>query len=253
MDAPRFDAITKALITESNRRQTLGGLLGAAFGLLGFATAEAAPNGSCRPRCGTCARCKRGTCRQTPRGRRGTNGRCKPKPNGRSCGTCRQCRGGRCVAVEHGRSCGTCRACHGGECSVVENGRSCGTCRECQGGECVVVENATACSSDNLRRCFGGQCICIPGATAECDNGTCIACGGPQRTNPVACTCCQATGEGCNAFNPSTCCSGICTRLNPGDPTSANGFCNPRREADPCEFDAQCASNDCRNGLCAAA
>ncbi len=64
MDANRFDAITKSLIIETSRRRALGGLLGGAFGLFGFAaTGDAAPDGDCQPKCGKCERCKKGTCR----------------------------------------------------------------------------------------------------------------------------------------------------------------------------------------------
>jgi hypothetical protein len=41
MDATRFDTIAKALISETNRRRTLSGLLGGVVGRLAFADVEA--------------------------------------------------------------------------------------------------------------------------------------------------------------------------------------------------------------------
>ena len=40
MDAQRFDAIAKALTSETSRRRTLGGLLGGTLGLLGWLARE---------------------------------------------------------------------------------------------------------------------------------------------------------------------------------------------------------------------
>ena len=51
MDAKRFDTIAKALISETNRRRTLGGLLGGAFAALGLSGADetdAAKSGKCK-------------------------------------------------------------------------------------------------------------------------------------------------------------------------------------------------------------
>ena len=64
MDPNRFDAITKAPVSQTNRRRTLSLVLGGALGLLGWAESEAGKSGKCKPACHECQYCKKGTCKK---------------------------------------------------------------------------------------------------------------------------------------------------------------------------------------------
>ena len=54
MDADRFDAMAKTLISETSRRRTLGSLLGASLAALGLTHPREtrAKSGRCKPKCG---------------------------------------------------------------------------------------------------------------------------------------------------------------------------------------------------------
>jgi|SRR5215211_2132819 len=97
MDANRFDSIAKALIGAASRRAALAAALGGSFGVLGVAQPdETAAGGRCKPMCGECQTCKKGTCRKTPRGKRCKRGKCQPKDDGTAC-TAGTCQGGVCT------------------------------------------------------------------------------------------------------------------------------------------------------------
>ena len=51
MDGNRFDALTKSLVAETNRRRTLGGLLGGVLGLTSLVGLEEAEAKSCVKQC----------------------------------------------------------------------------------------------------------------------------------------------------------------------------------------------------------
>jgi len=73
MDGQRFDAITKGVISQINRRRALGGLTAGALVTLGLADPEAAYTASspkCKGDCGLCQRCNRGSCKKNNRGRK---------------------------------------------------------------------------------------------------------------------------------------------------------------------------------------
>jgi hypothetical protein len=81
MNTNRFDALTKAWIAEASRRRTLAGVLAAAIGALGLASAEeaaAAKSGKCKKKCGQCNFCKKGKCKPLEGGTpcTGGNGDC---------------------------------------------------------------------------------------------------------------------------------------------------------------------------------
>lgn len=86
MDAERFDAIAKALTSESTRRRTLGGLAGGALVALGLADPEDAwsqKSGTCPSTCGLCERCDEGRCRRNRRGKKRCRaGKCKVNTGG---------------------------------------------------------------------------------------------------------------------------------------------------------------------------
>jgi hypothetical protein len=62
METTRFDAIAKAFGSSATRRRALAALFGGTFGSLGFADAEAAKSGACRPACTVCQMCIKGKC-----------------------------------------------------------------------------------------------------------------------------------------------------------------------------------------------
>ena len=221
MDAKRFDMIAKALISETNRRRTLGGLLGGALAALGLSSAEeadAAKSGKCKKECGLCESCKRGKCRKTARGKKVCKkGKCKPKENGEQCaGAGGTCQSGTCVCSDGAANCG-----------------------------------ATCCRAD--QDCQNGTCVC-PAGTEEC-NGACVplCAEGSQARNPETCTCCFVAGlPVCQAPGVPTpsaiCCSQLCNPIGPGPA----GTCAPGANGTPCNVDGQCTSDNCVNGLCAA-
>src|SRR5918995_5639983 len=179
MDAKRFDTIAKALISETNRRRTLGGLLGgalAALGLSGADETDAAKSGKCKKECGLCESCKRGKCRKTARGKKVCKkGKCKPKENGEQCA---------------------------------------GAGGTCQSGTCVCSDGAANCGASccvNNQVCENGTCVCPAGL--ELCNGECVepCLAGISVRNPETCGCCRINGLQpfvCTAQFP--CCSGQC-------------------------------------------
>jgi hypothetical protein len=210
MSANRFDTFARALIAGSSRRRTLGALAGSAVGLLGLGGADdaAAAGGRCKPKCGTCERCRRGSCRRTQKGRRCKPGRCTPKPNNAPCGECRVCQRGECVAVADGTRCG--------------------------------LPGAFG------RQCLGGRCRC--GAPFEECNGACVVpCPDEMVLNPVTCSCCLVEVEICS--QNAECCSGRCREFPFNPPRSQ---CVSLSVGSQCDFDAQCETNNCQDGRCAA-
>jgi hypothetical protein len=214
MDAKRFDTIAKALIADTTRRRTVSGLLGGALATLGLSSADeagAAKSGKCKNECGVCEFCKKGKCRKTASGKKVCKkGKCQPKENGAPCASA----GGICLS-------GTC---------VCSNGKAdCG---------------ATCCRAD--QDCQNGTCVC-PTGTEEC-NGACVelCAAGISTRNPVNCDCCRVNGQlplPCTAQFP--CCSGQCVAGGMG-----TTICVGLGAGDACDFDAQCASGDCRGGAC---
>jgi hypothetical protein len=81
VEETRFDAIAKALGTQTTRRLTVSTFLGGALGLLGAPSVS----GACKKNCGECKTCKNG--------KRGKKAKCKAKADGVACsfptgGTC---------------------------------------------------------------------------------------------------------------------------------------------------------------------
>jgi hypothetical protein len=95
MDPRHFDDITKALVTETSRRQTFRALLGGAAGILAVVDAEAG-SGRCAPACGPCATCKKGTCKKKRGKKRCKPGKCILKPDDTTCDSTGKCLNGTC-------------------------------------------------------------------------------------------------------------------------------------------------------------
>lgn len=240
MDAKRFDAIAKALISETDRRRTLGGILVSALGLAGAKDAEAAKSGECKKDCDPlCEFCKEGKCRKNKRGKRVCKkGKCKPLTDGTACSSPANgatCQKGACTCP------GGLTVCSG-VCKDLKTDKvNCGTC-------------GTVCPANQV--CLNGACGCPAGQ--ELCNGICVSRCAPnaQARNQNNCTCCFVNNLPCNnASNPRipqadpTCCSNVC--LPVGGPGSTSGICSAGGPGTPCNVDANCTTNNCENGECA--
>jgi hypothetical protein len=218
MDGFYFDALTRSLTTAGSRRRALTGLLGGTLELFGRWAEEAAAKN---------LKCKR---------IKNKKKRKKCLARARAIPTCtRNCAGKVCGDDGCGGSCGSCTppdTCQNGICACVPNcaGKLCGddgcggSCGPCTGGSCDE-----------------GSCICV--GQVFC-GGACRAfCGTNQARNPTSCECCSKSG-GC--FSGFECCSNVCSPDDPNDPFD-NQFCVPRPEGAGCQFDAQCASDNCED------
>ena len=191
MDGERFDAMTRGLAAGADRRRVLGGLLGAALGLLGVGGAGAT-HGSCRHAGAACTRdrqccsgdCLRnGTCRcarasQCPQATDPckeavctATGRCgfRNTADGTDCdgGTCH---GGACVECVESTDCAT-GICQNNACVCGAKGASgCDTREDC----CTVGPAYVFCSPSGV--CGGAGAFCAgPGFAGTCASGVCCA------------------------------------------------------------------------------
>lgn len=186
----------------------------------------------------------------------------KQKRKKRKGGSCGDCFGGTCAA-------GTCTCAAGyevcrGACLIAcppALRRNPDTCGCCIGSPSVLpcVSGEQCCSGD----CTGGVCQGRNGqetctfneqcASMECQSGVCTCTGNvcsgicrpacsPDRTtrNPVTCACCVKNGleSLCGGNSCACCCSGFC-----GGPVRV---CVGRQFGMDCEFNAQCASGNCK-------
>src|SRR5918995_179466 len=161
MDAKRFDTIAKALISETNRRRTLGGLLGgalAALGLSGADETDAAKSGKCKKECGLCESCKRGKCRKTARGKKVCKkGKCKPKENGEQCaGAGGTCQSGTCVCC-FVAGLPVCQAPGFPTPSAICCSQLCNPIGPGPAGTCAPGANGTPCNVDG--QCTSDNCV----------------------------------------------------------------------------------------------
>jgi hypothetical protein len=210
MDATGFDSLTRALAGSPSRRGIVRALTGLGLGGLWiFAEPSDSSAKSCKKKkCSICKQCK--------------SGKCKPKPTGTSCGTCRHCEQGVCIN-ETGPKCGVCRHCENGAC-VKETGTSCsggGTCQNgscripCGSGSCALGQfcvnpNTVTCAT-NQGTCKQGDDICAANAPIPC--GPVV--GGPTNSS-CACftamngrTRCGQSFAGCGACTTNADCAGF--------------------------------------------
>jgi hypothetical protein len=130
MDAARFDTVARSLTGARSRRQALIAALGGACGLLGLAhTDDVGAGGKCKPACGECQTCKKGSCKKTAHGKQCKKGRCQARDNGTAC-TGGSCQSGICVATPPcGAGCAADETCCGGACiNTSGNVNHCGAC-----------------------------------------------------------------------------------------------------------------------------
>ena len=163
MDADRFDAIAKTLITHTSRRRTLGGLVGAALVAIRLTDpdeASASTSRKCKPKCGECRKCQKGDCKMKNGKKVCKKGKCKPQPNGTACsvGTCQN---GGCICPFVGLR-GLCA--DAGACCTSTTGTVCartGGCRPDALPVCCKLVGATcidSCDCCGLSLCTGGIC-----------------------------------------------------------------------------------------------
>jgi hypothetical protein len=191
MDADRFDAMARALLSETSRRRTLGSLLGGTLAALGLTHSHEtrARSRRCKPECGECETCKKGECKRKNGQKVCKKGKCRPKADGTACSGGRVCQAGTCGCASGrefcGLSCGCCvpnapvsgalpsrhrcsassECCDGGACCNFDPP---GNSRE--GPQCLDLRSHTsACGTtcENVVNCFN-----IPGT--ECVNGQCV-------------------------------------------------------------------------------
>ena len=203
MDARRFDAITKALISETNRRRTLGGFLVGAIGALGALglsspdDAAAATTGKCKQVCDPeCEFCKKGKCRTKKKNGKKVKvckkGKCKPKSNETQC-----------AAPAGG-------ICQNGACACPNGTEECPAQARCV-PRCAP--GAQARNQDNCTCCFVNPLPCtntsnprIPQPDPTCCSQLCFPVGGPGSTTGV----CNPGGPGAPCNVDGNCLSGNC-------------------------------------------
>lgn len=246
MDVDRFDRLTRTLSAHQPRRGVLG-LLVAGIASRGTSVVAKKKKKGCRPRCGLCADCHKGKCRN--------------KVDGTSCAISGHCTSGTCHCPEGKRYCTNAAAC--AECCRDDD---CGDCYECVdypegrckrklnytycnvGDPCLTVVcdvptdafvcTNTCCSS--LEEPCGSACcsgaetccdgICCDNQTEECSGGKCVA----------KCPAGQArcgSGQTCCASNQA-CIGGHCTDQCPAGQEFCQGAC--------CEEGEQCCDGACR-------
>src|SRR5688500_5140324 len=221
MDASRFDALTRSLSAAGTRRHALLTALGGALGAFGLAEVRAAKSGKCKPKCGECEKCKKGTCNKKNGKKRCKKGKCQPKAAGTPCtlpsgGTCEQ---GTCACTGGSANCGAvCR-------QVKSDAVNCGAC-------------GTVCTANHV--CQAGSCFpssicpatvtsyCSPPFGAFCGSGTSSCFCGRSAEGNVVCLLdedelCMGSGPRCDSS--ATCPPGeACVDVNgccPGDPAGS--------------------------------
>jgi len=174
-------------------------------------------------------------------------GACAMGGNGAACTANSQCASGNCadgVCCDSACS-GTCDACTAakkgngsdGTCGPIANGLD--PDNECANGSCdgasvCKFSNGMACGAD--AQCLSGYCVDGVCCSNSC-NGTCVACSAAKKGSGQDGVC----GNIVKNTDPDAECGGSgCNGL--GDCFSANG--------DACSLAAECASNNCRDGVC---
>ena len=257
MDGSHFDTLTRSLITASSRRRALAGLLLGSLGLLGSRAEEAAAK-NCRK---IKNRKKRKKCLKKAKSTQSCTPSCGGKACGDdgcggSCGPCFRgsCQGGVCVCPSGQEVCdGVCLdACDPGEVRVPF---TCGCCAtqsqgcvrdsDCCSNDCDFMKGCQghdgfeACTFDeqcSSGACEAGKCLC---GAETCGNQCVGPCEQPDFTyNRFDCTCCINNTFDCPGNTCTDCnCCGTCN--------ASTGKCEGRPANAPCDFDAQCANNDC--------
>lgn len=163
MDDARFDLLVQRLSgllsRRFGRRGAAGVGLAALLGAIGGDGIDARRRRR-RRRCGPC---------QVRQGRR-----CRPKPDGTTCGDCLTCLAGACRApLPNGTPCADCLVCNAGQCiTVAADGTPCGVGGQCGTGRCFPPPQCLAananCETVPAGDCCSGRCV-LRGFAAVCD------------------------------------------------------------------------------------
>ena len=240
MEAKRFDAITKDLISTTHRRRTLGRVLLGALGAPGLArprAAEAAKSGTCTQDCDPlCEFCKVGKCRKKKSGKKV----CKP---------------GKCTPLTDGTPCSAANGaiCQTGVCACPGGTTVCsGVCKDLQTDNANCGTCGTACPAN--QDCLNGGCGCAAGL--QLCGGVCFfpCASSLQLRESDHCECCFVGGSpvclvaGGNPTPSPLCCSLMCSPIGGGP----GGTCARGANGTPCIVDAHCDSGNCHeDNLCA--
>ena len=108
----------------------------------------------------------------------------------------------------------------------------------CAGKTCGDDGCGGSCGDCFQGTCTAGTCTCEAGY--EVCRGACLVrCSPPEKRHPGTCGCCIGSPTVFSCASDQQCCSGDC-----------NGTCRGRNGLDPCTFDDQCESHECRDGVC---
>jgi len=210
VDAERFDALLRTLVTPTARRTVMATLSAVAFGSILSPPATARRSGACVPPCGECEHCATGACKRKHHKKRCRAGTCQLLPAGTPCTAFPSgiCRDGVCLNLRTDEA----------NCGAI--GTACAANHACQEGRCfpISVCPATTTSLCPASASTGVHCamtgVCDCGQTAE-GNVVCVQlppiCGGP--TTPCTRSADCAAGEAC--VDASDCC-GVLAIFPPG-------------------------------------
>jgi hypothetical protein len=212
MEDTPFDALARTVGAVTTRRLMVGALLAGALGRLGRGEAKArqgktktngdshtrggetkgrddhtrrgaamgrgegagaeATSGACRPACGACQTCQRGTCRRKNGRKRCSRGRCLAASTGTACtlssGGSGTCQNGACVPSQVQCS-GGLTDCSGGCTNLQTDPVHCGQCGKVCAAQQLCVASACCfpngtpdvCTADNF------LAVCCPGPTGQ--------------------------------------------------------------------------------------
>jgi hypothetical protein len=219
MDGNEFDQLARRLGHFASRRQTLGGLLGAALGMRGLSAAAARQR---EGRVGVTAPCGGVGCRRPDLG-----GQCFSGLQEANCGL----NGEVCTDCGAGQACVPNEDFDGGSCQAVDC--PAGQCR--LGGACVELTDDRVCGET-----AAGVCRQACGGGEVCVDGECMP---PPAT-------CQDVCAGTGFTNGGCCPGGVAPECRRGDTVEACG-----RDAGVCrDCRAVCGTGqpfDCVEGVCA--
>jgi hypothetical protein len=236
MDADRFDALSRSLMTAGTRRRALVALSGVLGLVLGMASPLGAP---AKKRCPPCKKRKIGKCK-------------KKLPDGTGCsgGTCL---GGSCVAATGGNGCSDGHKPCGPACILA--GQCC-TSTDCPTGTTCCNHLCTDTTTDP-RHCGDCTTICSVGTTCAC--GRCCTARGDDCTLADQCCSTDVCSTGlpdttCMACSPkdvgcehTACCPSLfCVDLSARGQTCV--ACMPKGES--CQSVACCQGLFCQSGTC---
>jgi hypothetical protein len=224
MEDADFDTLTRWVTRRASRRTALGA---AVIGAL--STVFSAPDSDakkCKQPCGPCKKCNT------------KKGKCKPKPDGTTCGEGKACLKGACTCMSTHFKCGTKCCLDGATCLPVFGSTICFGTK--QPGEACDPNKPGQCASGRCGCSFSGQiqCYCREAecrvqpqkcaSLVDCCSGDCQpaadACGGGTRCCGGLNNSCQDDCE-CCGFPDEVCRQGRCC-VKSGKCNASTGCCD---------------------------